>query len=265
MKDDWINKCIAEYYNWLKDQTHVRKNQQSGWYTITTPFLGLFNDYIEIYAKLNDGRIILSDDGETLSNLELVGVSTRKGKRRELIDMILLNYDVKLNGNSELYVEGTEKEFSQKKYNLTCAILEISDMAVLAKSNKSIVPSLFKADVKEFLDKQNVIYTPQFMVKGKTGMEFSFDFQIAGKERELVIKSFSTLNTSNVPTFLFSWEDVKELREKISGKKLNGLAIINDAEKEIKPEYINALETKGADIIMWSKRHKPDIMNKLVA
>jgi hypothetical protein len=262
MKNDWINKCIAEYYNWLKDQTYVHKNKNSGWYKITTPFLGLFNDYIEIYAKLNDGKIILSDDGETLSNLELAGVSTRAGKRRYLLDMILLNYGVKLNGNNELHIEGTEKEFSQKKYNLTCAILEISDMAVLAKN---AVPSLFKADVKEFLDKRNVIYTPQFMVKGKTGMEFSFDFQIAGKERELVIKSFSTLNTSNVPTFLFSWEDVKELREKISGKKLNGVAIINDAEKEIKPEYINALETKGTDVIMWSKRHKPDIMNKLVA
>ena len=63
MNDNWINKSIAEYYNWLRDRTQVFKDEQTGWYTITTPFLGLFNDNIEIYAKLNNGRIILSDDG----------------------------------------------------------------------------------------------------------------------------------------------------------------------------------------------------------
>jgi hypothetical protein len=48
---------------------------------------------------------------------------------------------------------------------------------------KHTVSSLFKEDVKFYFDEQNIIYTPQFIAKGSTGIEFNFDFQIAGKGR----------------------------------------------------------------------------------
>ncbi|MDR0574806.1 MAG: DUF1828 domain-containing protein [Tannerella sp.] len=235
MNEDWINNSIAEYYNWLRDKTQVLKNEQTGWYAITTPFLGLFNDNIEIYAKLEKDKLILSDDGQTLGNLELAGSSvTRAPVRREWFDMILLNYGITFN-NNELQAEGTEKDFNQKKYNLLCAISEISDIAMMAKHT---VSSLFKEDVRNFFDERNIIHTPQFIAKGNTGFEFSFDFQIAGRHKEIVIKSFNSLNKINVVNFLFGWEDIKNAREKISGKELKGLAIINDLEKELKHEYI---------------------------
>jgi hypothetical protein len=262
MNDNWINNSITEYYNWLRDKTQVLKDEQTGWYAITTPFLGLFNDNIEIYVKSDNGRIILSDDGQTLSNLKLVGSSIAQSpKRKEWLDMILLNYGVVLN-NNEIQTVGNEKEFNQKKHNLLCAISDISDMAMLAKHT---VSSLFREDVKGFFDEQNIIHTPQFIAKGGTGIEFIFDFQIAGRQKELVIKSFNSLNKMNVPTFLFGWEDIKDAREKISGKQLKGLAIINDIEKELKQEYIGALESKGADVVMWSQRHQPAMLEKLVA
>jgi hypothetical protein len=262
MNDNWINNSITEYYNWLRDKTQILKNEQTGWYAITTPFLGLFNDNIEIYAKLEKEKLILSDDGQTLENLELAGSPiTRSPKRKEWFEMILLNYGITLD-NNELRAEGTEKDFNQKKHNLLCAISEISDMAMMAKHT---VSSLFKEDVRNFFDERNIIYTPQFIAKGSTGIEFTFDFQIAGKQKELVIKSFNSLNKINVPTFLFGWEDIKTVREKISGKQLKGLAIINDIEKELKPEYIGALESKGADIIKWSQRHQPENSEKLAA
>lgn len=262
MNENWINNCISEYYNWLRDKTQYLKNEETGWYTITTPFIGLFNDNIEIYAKLDNDKIILSDDGQTLSNLELSGSSlSRASKRREWLEMILSNYGIELN-NNELQTKGTENEFNQKKHNLICAISEISDMALLAKHT---VSSLFIEDVKGYFEEQNIIYTPQFIAKGSTGIEFTFDFQIAGKEKELVIKSFNSLTKLNVPNFLFGWEDIKNSREKISGKQLKGVAIINDIEKELKIEYIGALESKGADVVMWSQRHRHDNLEKLIA
>ncbi len=259
---NWIDSHIKEYYNWLSEKTIITKDERTGWSVITTPFLGLFNDNIEIYAKLENGKIILSDDGLTLSNLELVGVSIlRSPRRKEWIEMVLLNYGITLKDN-ELQVIGDEKEFSQKKHNLICAISEISDMAMMAKHS---VTSLFKEDVKAYLDEQNIIYTPQFIAKGSTGIEFMFDFQIAGRQNELVIKSFNSLNKINVPNFLFSWEDIKPAREKVSGKELKGLAIVNDANKDIKQEYLDALKSKGAEYIPWEQRHKPEMLKKLIA
>lgn len=259
---NWIDNSIQDYYNWLKDNTIVHKDERTGWTSISTPFIGLFNDSIEIYAKLEHGKLVLSDDGLTLNNLELAGSPVaRSTKRKEWMEMVLLNYGVSLRDN-ELQITGSEKDFPQKKHNLICAISEISDMAMMAKHT---VSSMFIEDVKAYLDEQNIIYTPQFIAKGSTGIEFNFDFQIAGRSKELVIKSFNSLNKMNVPNFLFGWDDIKPAREKISGKELLGLAIINNVDKETKQEYLEALERKGAKIILWDQRHQPDMIEKLVA
>ncbi|WP_418894042.1 DUF1829 domain-containing protein [Limibacterium fermenti] len=259
---NWIDNSIKEYYDWLREKTIVTVDEQTGWSEITTPFQGLFNDNIQLYAKLEDGKLILSDDGLTLANLELAGSPVlRSPKRKEWMDMIFLNYGITLRDN-ELVAIGTVKEFNQKKLNLLSAISEISDMAMLAKHT---VSSLFKEDVKAYLEEQNAIYTPHFIAKGSTGIEFTFDFQIAGRQKELVIKCFNSLNKMNVPNFLFAWDDIKPAREKISGKVLRGLAIVNDTDKDIKKEYLDALESKGADYILWEQRHQPEMEKKLVA
>lgn len=260
---NWIDNSITEYYNWLRGKTIVTKDERTGWSSITTPFPGLFNDNIEIYAKLENEKLILSDDGITLANLELAGAPIlRSPKRKEWLDMVFLNYGITLNDNNELQVISSEKDFNQKKHNLICAISEVSDMAMMAKHT---VSSFFKEDVKAYLDEQNIIYTPQFIAKGSTGIEFTFDFQIAGRQKELVIKSFNSLNKINVPNFLFGWEDIKPAREKVSGKELKGLAIVNNLDKEIKQEYLDALESKGAEYILWEERHQPEMSKKLTA
>lgn len=258
---NWVDASIDQYYRWLRERTFSKSDETTGWSVVTTPFLGMFNDPIEIFMKMEDnGVIYLSDDGMTLSNLELAGVNiSRSPRRREWLDFILANYGIKQSGN-ELTAMATEKDFAQKKHNMICAISEITDMEVLAKNT---VAALFKEDVRNYLDEQEIIYTPQFITKGSSGLEFTFDFQIAGRNKEMVIKSFNTLNKINVPNFLFTWNDIKDVREKISGKELLGLAFINDSEKEVRDEYVNALEIKGAKCILWSKRNTPESLEKL--
>ena len=257
----WIDESIDQYYNWLRERTICKSDEMTGWSVVTTPFLGMFNDPIDIYMKMGeDGLIHLSDDGITLANLELAGVNiSRSSRRKEWLDYILCNYGVQLNGN-ELVSTATEKDFAQKKHNLICAISEITDMEVMAKNT---VAAMFKEYVRNFLNEQEIVFTPQFITRGSSGLEFTFDFQIAGRNKEMVIKSFNTLNKINVPNFLFSWNDIKENREKVSGKELLGLAFINDDEKEIKAEYVNALEIKGAKCILWSMRNTPESQKKL--
>ena len=260
--NNWFDESIDQYYSWLKDKTFTRLDEQTGWVAVSTPFIGLFNDPIEIYLKKDGETIMLSDDGATLRNLELAGANvTRSPKRKEWLDFILLNYGIVLQDN-ELCVSAKLTDFPQKKHNLICAISEISDMEITAKH---VISSLFREDVKQLLDDQNIIYTPQFITKGSTGIEFTFDIQIAGREKELVLKSFNSLNKINVPNFLFSLDDIRPIREKSSGKELLSLAVINDIEKDIKPEFVNALQSKNTDIIFWSERNKPENLKKLSA
>lgn len=258
----WINNLMNDYYAFLKEKTLVTARTSSDWVEISTPFVGLFNDTVDIYAKKEGNKIILSDDGNTLRDLELSGLEiSRSPKRKEILDRILINYGVRIS-NDELTTEATERDFPQKKLNLIAAISETADMYYLARHT---VASVFREDVKAYLDEQELIYTPYFISKGSTGLEFTFDFQIAYRNTEIVIKSFNSINKMNLPHFLFTWEDIKKVREQQTQKELIGLAVINDVDREVSEEYLSALDSKGAQHILWSQRHNPDNIRKLKA
>jgi hypothetical protein len=258
----WIDKLIDDYYKFLKDRTAIITDTGTDWAAISTPYMGAFNDSIELYVKKSQGKILLSDDGVTLKNLDLQGVAiSHSAKRKAFMDNILLTYGITYT-DDELMVEATESTFAQKKHNLIMAISEVNDMYILSKP---AVSSMFKEDVQQFLDEKEIIYTPQFISKGRTGLEFTFDFQIAGRTKEIVIKSLPSLTKANVPNFLFTWDDVKSVREQVSNKSLIGLAFVNDTEKEVEPEYIEALRSRDAECILWSERDKPENLEKLVA
>jgi len=257
---NWINTLMDDYYSFLKEKTLVTTSNSSDWVEISTPFVGLFNDTVDIYAKKEGNKIVLSDDGNTLRDLELSGLEiTRSPKRKEILDRILINYGVRIN-NEELTTEATERDFPQKKLNLISAISETADMYYLAKHT---VASVFREDVKAYLDEQELIYTPYFISKGSTGLEFTFDFQIAYRNTEIVIKSFNSVNKMNLPHFLFTWDDIKKVREQQTQKEIIGLAVINDIDREVSDEYLSALDNKGAQYILWSQRHTPENINKI--
>jgi len=257
---NWINTLMDDYYAFLKEKTLVTASNSNDWIEISTPFVGLFNDTVDIYAKKEGNKIILSDDGNTLRDLELSGLEiTRSPKRKEILDRILINYGVQMN-NEELITEANEKDFPQKKLNLISAISETADMYYLARHT---VASVFREDVKAYLDEQELIYTPYFISKGSTGLEFTFDFQIAYKNTEIVIKSFNSVNKMNLPHFLFTWDDIKKIREQQTQKDIIGLAVINDIDREVSDEYLSALNNKGAQYILWSQRHTPESISKL--
>ncbi|GIV44048.1 MAG: hypothetical protein KatS3mg035_1171 [Bacteroidia bacterium] len=249
-----IEQLVNDYYQFLREKTIVSQIHGSEWVEISTPFTDVYNDTIEIYVKKQNGEILLSDDGQTLRNLELSGVEiSRSLNRKLLLDSILLNYGVNLN-NGELIIKANEQNFPQKKHNLISAIVEVNDLYVLAKHT---VASIFREDVKAYLEEQeNIIYTPYFISKGSIGLEFTFDFQIAYRKKEILIKAFNSINKFNLPHFLFTWEDVRQVREKQTQKQIQGLAIINDEKREVKPEYLEALQNKGAQYILWSERYK---------
>lgn len=251
---------MSGYYDFLNNKTLVTTGNSSDWVEISTPFIGLFNDSIDIFAKKLGDKIILSDDGNTLRDLELSGLEVlRSPKGKEMLNRILLHYGVRM-ANDELTIEATEEDLPQKKLNLISAISETADMYYLARHS---VAGIFREDVKAYLDEQELIYTPYFISKGSTGLEFTFDFQIAYKSAEIVIKSFDSINRMNLSQFLFTWEDIKKRRRQQTHKKVIGLAIINDIDREVSEEYLSALESKGAQYIRWSQRHKPENIEKL--
>ena len=60
-------------------------------------------------------------------------------------------------------------------------------------------------------------------------------------------------------------DSIKPVREKVSKKAVTAIAVLNDEEKPIKSEYLEALTSKGANYIIWSERNSEANLMKLKA
>ena len=266
-----LNLLTDDYYRWLREKTDIVP-ADGEWAVIATPFLGAFNDAVEIYARRKkNGTILLSDDGETIRNLQLQGCDILGAPRRlEIARSIARTRGVELDKHQgEILAEVVkDSDFPEKKNLLLSAILEMTDMAVLAHS---AVGRLFKEDVREFFDEQGIIYTPDFECRGASGVHSTFDFHLAGKDREMVVKSFSSIDTPKVTDFLFRLGDVREQRER-SRRNLFGLAVIQDIRQEavnnpvstpIPKKALTLLEYKGVGRVIWSERNTLENLAKI--
>lgn len=258
----WIDELISNYYEFVRNRTFAIVDQSTDWAVISTPFLDMFNDGIEVYVKKNGDKYLLSDDGITLKNLESSGVNiNRSNSRKLLVEKVLLNFGIGLK-NGELVTEASIKSFPQQKLNLLSAILELNELSILSKPT---ISSIFREEVETYLKEKEIIFIPYFITKGSTGLEFNFDFLFAGHKEEIVAKVFSSINTTLLGSFLFSWEDIKVTRQRVSNKNLAGLAIVNDIERIVKPDYIEALNQKGTKIFQWSKKNEETTIQLLKA
>src|SRR3990172_5232136 len=84
---DEIQRLLDQYIAWLKDKTILR--QVKDWVEITTPYLDRHNDYLQIYAKCQNGGYILTDDGYVLEDLEQSGCKLESAKRQALLKITL--------------------------------------------------------------------------------------------------------------------------------------------------------------------------------
>lgn len=142
------NKFIDLYLKWLKENI-TTKNLENNVLEVTTPFLDRHNDYIQVYVYKNGNRIILTDDGYTINDLEMSGFEFNTNKRKEILNTILNGFGVKVE-NGQLIAECNDNNFPIIKHNLIQAILSINDMFVLARNN---ILSIFSEDVERFLIK----------------------------------------------------------------------------------------------------------------
>ena len=182
-------------------------------------------------------------------------------KRKELLENFLLSYGVQ-NINNELVMRTTVDDYPVSMHMFIQAMLSINDMFML---NNASVKGIFLDDVASFLDEQQIIYTPSFIAKGSTGLEFNFHFQIAGKQSEILINAFNKINKGNISSFLFDWLDIKEARQRRARKTVMGLAFINDDGGGVDGKFLEALKAKNTDYILFSERSNPENIKKLKA
>lgn len=124
-------KWIYDYWNWLKKGYSVQSLEDSD--QIVTPFENAIGDNIVLYvAELKSGHVELTDDGETINNLELFDFEFTP-IRTHTVQSIAESLNVEVTEGKELRVIGPKKRFPEMTQNLIQAILRVDDMVMLQK------------------------------------------------------------------------------------------------------------------------------------
>jgi hypothetical protein len=253
-----IQKLLDDYAAWLKGKTTFRQVDQ--WVEITTPYLDRHNDYIQIYARKDDGGYTLTDDGYTIGDLEMTGCTLNSPKRRELLNMTLNGFGVRLEAEQRLEVHASPADFALRKHNLMQAILAVNDLFYLAEP---VVTRLFFEDVVTWMDRHDIRYTQKAKFTGKTGYDHLFDFVIPGsKSRNQPERFLQVINQPNRDTaqkVAFSWIDTREVRSPDS----RAYAILNDSQRKVPAAVLDALRQYDVRPITWSKHN--EALEELVA
>jgi hypothetical protein len=241
-----VQKLLDAYLAWLKDKTQLR--QVADWVEITTPYLDRNNDYLQIYARKENGSYVLTDDGQTIGDLEQTGCKLNSPKRQDLLKMTLNGFGVQLQ-DQRLEVHASPDNFALRKHNLVQAMLAVNDMFYLSVP---MVASLFYEDVVAWLDLHDIRYTPKVKFTGKTGYDHLFDFVIPKSRRqpERIIQTINRPNRDTAQAVAFSWIDTKEVRPPDS----KAYAFLNDLENPVSTTVLDALRNYDVMPVMWSKR-----------
>ncbi|MGD0094473.1 MAG: DUF1828 domain-containing protein [Planctomycetota bacterium] len=246
MKRAECEKLIGDYLRWLKEELRVSELEDAC--RIATPFLDRHNDEVEIYAQKQKGGILLTDDGYTLSDLESCGMTFSTEKRNVLLTAILNGFGVKI-VDDELQVLATPQDFPQKKHNLVQAMLAVNDMFVMAEPH---VLSLFKDDVKSFLEQNSIPVFPDFKLSGRSGFDHKFDFGLPKTPRkpERLLQAINNLTKDQALSFAFAVADVRVIR----AEQLQAYTFLNDVDHPPAEDNLGAIRAYQIEPILWSQR-----------
>ena len=249
MNKQECENLIEAYLAWLRKGLSTEYLEEGC--ELTTPFLDRHNDHLQIYAIKKEGKIELTDDGYILSDLRTSGLEIKGSKKRNaILETVLNGFGVRIEDN-RLVVEASKNNLGQRIHSLVQAMLTVNDMFVMAQSR---VASFFLEDVRDFLDKHNVRYSPRVKLAGISGFDHTIDFLIPKSDSrpERMVKAINNPNKSMVTTCLFSFRDIWDVR----GRESKAYAFLNDKDLEIRGDLIEALEAYKVTPALGSSRSK---------
>lgn len=243
-----VSAQIDNYWSWLKDNTHIKAIDD--WYEITTPYLDRHNDFVQIYARQQGDSFQLTDDGYTLNDLEMSGCVLDSPKRQQILQTTLNGFGVNI-VDKELTTVATSRQFALRKHSLIQAILAVGDLFYLARPH---VRSLFVEDVQSWLDINDVRYTPNIKLTGKSGFDHVFEFVIPKSKQspERLLKPVNHPDRDTVQSVIMSWLDTRETRTSDSLV----YAMLNDRDTKISRTVEDALDNYDIKRIRWTEREK---------
>lgn len=244
-------EIINEYLRWIKDNTVVRSLTDGNVCAVSTPFLDRHNDHVEVYLTKSNGNVRISDHGYTIADLKMSGFEISTPKREKILKTTLNGFGVHVGENNELFIDATMNNIGQKKHYFLQAIIAVNDMFNLAQET---VYSLFKEDVETYLRANDVIFSKDIKLTGKSGFDHNIDFLLPAvrKHPERIIKAINTPTKDPVMSAIMAFTDISQVRETPTKQ----FVIYNDTERTVSGDVISAMVNYDIKPIPWTARNE---------
>ena len=246
-----------EYADWLRER--LVSVDQGGAQVLSTPFLDPFHDGIQVFVEPHGGEFTLHDDGNTLENLTDLGVKIEDSERRKaLIQRATAGCGVRF-ANGRLETSATAANLPQRVHFLLTAILRLNDLWMSAVPHRWVD---FFEMVAEFFDRNDVRYTPDVIIPGRT-VDHAVDFVIPlPRRRERLIKLVGDPKPQTAKLISFTWFELRETRPESDRVVLiNDMRAPDPLEEESEEEFrrvseqtITILRGYSTAIYRWSER-----------
>jgi len=170
--------------------------------------------------------------------------------------MTLNGFGVKLNKDA-LEVHASAETFPLRKHSLVQAMLAINDLFYLAKP---VVESLFFEDVVQWLDVNEVRYTPKVKFTGTSGYDHVFHFVIpkSRHQPERIVQAINRPTRQTAESLILEWTDTRQVRPPDS----KAYAVLNDQEP-VSGDMIEALQNYEIRPVLLKLR--ADVVAELAA
>jgi hypothetical protein len=154
-------------------------------------------------------------------------------------------------------VHASPETFPLRKHSLVQAMLAINDLFYLAKP---VVESLFFEDVVQWLDVNEVRYTPKVKFTGTSGYDHVFHFVIpkSRHQPERIVQAINRPTRQTAESLILEWTDTRQVRPPDS----KAYAVLNDQEP-VSGDMIEALQNYEIRPVLWKSR--ADVVAELAA
>ena len=183
----------------------------------------------------------------SVHDLQASGCTLNTDKRRDLLKMTLNGFGVKMNKNA-LEVHASPDTFPLRKHSLIQAMLAVNDLFYLAKP---VVESLFFEDVVEWLDVNEIRYTPKVKFTGISGTTMC-STSVIPKSRHQSERVVQAIGTAYAPGRAIAHPRMEDTRQ-VWPADSKAYALLNDGDP-VPGEMLEALQNYEFWPVLWEAR-----------
>ncbi|USS90824.1 DUF1828 domain-containing protein [Fructilactobacillus carniphilus] len=243
---------LQNYAAWLLNNFKIDSlNEDTD--IVTTPYLNFMNDYIRFYVTSQGQKLILSDDGETITDLILNSIDINTPQRRKEIENITNQFNVSLVDGDNLTITGNKDNFPLMEHQLISTLIRIDSLNMLKRQN---VAQLFKEDVLKYFTNNDFGGLDNYELIGSSGVNYKIDYSIPPHKKNplKLINIQNTLNNNLIAASAFEFQDIQT----VVSKDINYFIVYNDELGQPSPRAKKIAESAQVNLLSFTDKAQLD-------